>query len=1190
MTRHVLKLLLLWIPVWVYAESFQRLAEQRNIIFDRIGTEQGLSQDLVMSFVQDSHGFIWVGTGEGLSKFDGFQFETYYRIEGSKGSLSHDTIWSLLVDSSGKLWVGTDAGLNVYDESKKEFSLYQLGESTNDVIYKIAEDKNQNIWIGTSSGISKIPKNGVVERYVYDPNVGGLGQGEVRALTISKSNILWIGTQQSGVFTFSPQTSRFDAVVLDNEGKKILADNHVRDILIDRNENVWIATFNGGLSVIENGTGLSTRFHTERKQSSPLSSNRVRSLLEDRNGDIWIGTDSGLQLWLPQTREFITYQLDLTDPRSISDNAIFDIYQDRGGVIWVGTFNGISKWNATIELFPYFKRTASGTGIVPGDNVTAFVEDSENSTWIGTLSGLMYWDASNGTLKSFSASELGLSDRRVMSLGRVDGTVWVGTMAGGVDVLKEGKVEKTFRQVPNQPTSLSSNAITRIYQDSKGRAWVATFGGGVNMYIGDGMFRRFPDPDNTLGAFPDKRCMDILEDRGGNIWIATDGGGVVILDPNTGNTRVLMHDPDNPASLVSNNNLNLLLTKDGVWIGSVDKGLSYYDIDSGKITRLSKKDGLASDAIYGLLQDDEGYIWVSGGKGLSKLDPRTKEFTLFDSTHGLQSSDFNSGAYAKFSDSSLAFGGNNGFNVFYPDRIRLNRYRPPVLLTGFKLFNERVDLGSPIDELENIELDYNDSVIGFEFASLDYTAPKKNQFRYKLEGFDRDWVNHQGNREVTYTNLDAGSYIFHVQGSNNDGVWNEEGASVTVLVNPAPWRTIWAYALYLFLLAMGFYLLFRYNSVRLQREAERRYSERLQLYIESLEEASDCILIADSTGTLMYANNTITEGLKKSPAEVIGESLWNVLFQNDYDVAVAKEELESVGRYHGEIQFGSDPKKPVTHEVTIAAVQQSSNSDLAYVGIARDVTERKITEAELEDYRKNLETLVEERTVALQKEIEENKAIQAHLADSLQEKELLIKEVHHRVKNNMQVISSLLSIQAEGAGDAHYAHLLNESQQRIKSMALIHETLYQAKDMLKIDFQEYIETLTTSLSRSYSAPGVSVHVAVNVDNILLDLETAVPCGLVINELVSNALKHAFNGHEGMGIIDICFTTNDCYYDLKISDNGMGLPIDFDLSKNSSMGMEIVSILTTQLEGHLSAYSDSGAVFEIRFPRSEHVRQ
>jgi len=493
-----------------------------------------------------------------------------------------------------------------------------------------------------------------------------------------------------------------------------------------------------------------------------------------------------------------------------------------------------------------------------------------------------------------------------------------------------------------------------------------------------------------------------------------------------------------------------------------------------------------------------------------------------------------------------------------------------------------------VPDLQVIELQHDDSVLSFSFAALDYTSPAKNQYRYKLEGFDREWVERNSSREVTYTNLDAGRYVFRVQGSNNDGVWNEEGASLALIVHPAPWLTWWAYCIYTGLVALGLYLLFRLNSERLQRQAERQYSERLQLYIESLEEASDSILIADQEGVLIYANNTIVQGLNKSPHEVIGKSLWEVLFEEEVDVTSAQRKLVDEGRFHGEVIIADPNGDAKTHEVTIAAVQQSSSNKQAYVGISRDITQRKAAEVELEDYRKNLEHLVEERTAALQNEIAENKAIQVHLSDSLQEKELLIKEVHHRVKNNMQIISSLLSIQAEGAGDEVYSTLLNESQQRIKSMALIHETLYQSKDLLNIDFQEYIESLTNSLSRSYVIPGVSVYVDVKVENVLLDLETAVPCGLVINELVSNALKHAFQGKEGTGIISIDFVTNDCTYDLRISDNGVGLPPDFDIKKNTSMGLEIVTILTAQLEGALTAHNEDGAVFQIQFPRAAHV--
>lgn len=1158
------------------AEPFH-LASQKNVLFDRLGSEQGLSQALATSFVQDKYGYIWVGTQEGLNRYDGFAFEQFYHSDSNPNSLSDDTIWFLHSDSQGRLWIGTEDGLNLFDFHTESFQRISpdTGLVNEFIAYTSAESDTGTFYVGTSHGLfelksSETPKLAVVQ---------GTENLKIRSLRMSLDDqSVWIGSERNGLYRFDPENRATVAFRHDYEGTPVAMDRNVRALLADSDGSLWIGTFDGGLSKL-GPDGLVRHFAIDPSNPRALGSNRVRSLAQDRDGNVWVGTDRGLHLWDSQDG-FSRFSNDLTNPRSLSENTVHSIYQDDGGVIWVGTYDGISKWNATVEMFPFFKRPLTSEDVAASSNVTSFVEDPAQNVWIGTLSGLMKWDASSGVLVS---KKLDLNDSRVMSLGARGADIWVGTVTGGISVYSNAQLQNRFLK-DESSSSISSNAITGFFTDSRDRLWITTWGGGVNLYTGENSFQRFPDSLGFSGEFSDLRCMDIVEVAENEFWVATDGGGVVILNPVTGDTSVLKHEPENPQSLASNSVITLLKDDDGVWIGTVDKGLSYYNLLTQSYTHYSRDSGLGSDAVYGLLKGADEKIWISGAKGLTALDPSTGEFQLFDTIHGLQSSDFNSGAYASFSDGSLAFGGINGFNVFYPSKIGRNEHEPSVMLTGFKLFNEDVDLGMPLGDLQSLVLDHDESVFSISFAALDYTSPEKNQYRYMLEGFDKKWNYHEGRKDATYTNLDAGSYKFVVEASNNDGVWNDKGAQLEIIVSPAPWFTWWAYCLYAAAIIFTAYRLFKYNSDRLQREAERRYSERLQLYIESLEEASDCILIADAAGVLMYANNTITHGLNKAPSEVIGESIWTVLFEEKEDVESAQKSLEQEGRYHGEVLVAGSDGGAVTHEVTIAHVQQSTLSEKAYVGISRDVTERKITEAELEAYRKNLEELVEERTAALQKEIAENKAIQVHLADSLQEKELLIKEVHHRVKNNMQVISSLLSIQAQGAGDDVYSNLLNESQQRIKSMALIHETLYQSADLLKIDFQEYIESLTTSLSRSYVVPGVSVLVDVNVENVELDLETAVPCGLVINELVSNSLKHAFKGKEGTGVIDIDFVISQRNYSLRIADNGIGLPEHFDLSKNTSMGMEIVSILTSQLEGELQAHNDEGAVFEISFPR------
>jgi len=335
----------------------------------------------------------------------------------------------------------------------------------------------------------------------------------------------------------------------------------------------------------------------------------------------------------------------------------------------------------------------------------------------------------------------------------------------------------------------------------------------------------------------------------------------------------------------------------------------------------------------------------------------------------------------------------------------------------------------------------------------------------------------------------------------------------------------------------------------------------------------------------MYANDAIKSILGISPPQAVGRSILSLLFSEASDASLARAGLRREGRWHGEVSARKGSEYGTT-EVTIAAVHDDSDNETAYVSIARDVTDRKKVEAELEKHRQNLEQIVGERTEALEYEISENKAVQRELADSLKEKELLLKEVHHRVKNNMQVISSLLNIQAESIGDDVFSGLLGESQQRIKSMALIHENLYQSENLLEIDFKDYINMLANSLHRFYSVRGMIVSLDIQVDNVALDIETAVPCGLIINELISNSLKHAFKGKEGKGTICVKFNLIGCRYVLEISDDGIGLPVGFSLESSNSMGMEIVSILTQQLDGRLRFDSVDGASFEISFPRKE----
>lgn len=1187
------------LSLWAGVSFGASFYEQQNLIFDRLGTEDGLSQVVVNTIEQDKHGFIWLGTQEGLNRFDGYSFQTYFHNPHDEHSLSHDWISDLLSDRQGDLWIATDGGLNFFDAASQKFSKFSLRPDEEEInrtesVYTLYEDVSGVLWVGTSVGLSRHLGNGLFENYSHDSeNPDSISSGAVRAIYEDSKGNLWVGTEYSGLNRLDREKGKFfhyPAATTHQQGT--ISDHHVRAIIEPVPGILWVGTFNGGITVLNIESGQVQYLQNDPSDQNSLSSNRVRSFIKDRYGKIWVAADSGINLWSESEKSFQHFVNDPTNVNSLSSDEVLDLFEDDGGTIWVGTkSNGVSKWNNTIAAFPHVRHKAGTINTLSNNQITSFAEGQNDSLWIGTFGGMNLWNPQSDKFEVFHKGQNNLSGEVVMSLlTDSKGRLWAGTMRDGLNLREPGKTGfRVFRHQNGDPSSLRSDQISQIFEDSHGRIWIATYGGGIHCYLEDGTFKRYPIEDHGVYAFSDFYAVDITEDSSGIIWVATERGGVTLLNPDTGETSFLRHDPKDNATVSSDHVITLLRDEEFIWVGTRDKGLNLYSPGQKKFLHFDKQQGLASDAVFGLLKDKLGRLWISGNKGLSVLDPKTGSIKSFDSTHGLQSNDFNHGASLMTAGGYFLFGGSNGFNVFDPLSIHGNEYIPPIKLTRFTKFNKPYNLDIAVSDIASIELEYSDYVIGFEFAALDYTAPKKNKFKYMLEGFDRDWMEVQGVHQATYTNLDAGDYKFRVIGSNNDDQWNDQGLTIDLSVSPPLWATWWAYLAYLLASAAMIYSYWKIHTLRLKREAEERYNRELQLYIESLEEASDCVLIADDNGTLKYANNAIQSLMGIEPQSARGRPMMDLLFSSIADARQAQLGLRENDRWHGEV-FNRRGDEDYSAEVTISKVKRGATNETAYVSIARDITERKRTEEELANHRQKLEELVELRTEALSREIVEHKLAQKKLATSLQEKELLLKEVHHRVKNNMQVISSLLNIQAESVEDEEFSILLSESQQRIKSMSLIHENLYQSEDLLSINFQEYIEMLGNSLCRSYNIEGMSVSMDLNVEDISLDIETAVPCGLIINELISNSLKHAYKGRTGTGLINVSFTRFEDFYVLSISDDGNGMPEGFSFDNISSMGMEIVCILTNQLNGNIQLIKNQGTTFRISFPEKGEVWQ
>ena len=839
-------------PLWVAALAFWAAGPTLsqagpNIPFVRLSLEDGLSQARVGAIVQDGEGFLWLGTQEGLNRYDGYTFEVFLHDPQQPGSLSHDSVQCLLVDGQRQLWVGTEGGVNRFDPATRTFVAFANRPDdptslSSNRVRVLFEDSRERLWVGTDGGgLNRLDRSrGVFERHAHDPaNPRSLGGDRIRGIAEDRRGTLWIATDGGGLSRLDPETGAFETFRHKDGDAESLSDDRVRTVFVDSKDQVWVGTYNNGLDRLRSDSSGFVHLRSEPGNESSLASNRIHTIFEDTRGRLWLGTDSGLHEQRPDG-SFRRYQHDPTNPRSLSENRVLSLYQDRGGVLWVGTYSGANKWNATVGTFPLYTHTPGSPDGLVHDVVTSFAEDVDGAIWIGTYGGLNWMDRRTGAMRRYRndpKSSRSLSDDRVMSL-RVDraGTLWVGTLANGLNRLVRGSDTFVhFRHKPDDPTSLSDDAITVVYEDSHDVLWVGTYRGGLNRFSPKTRtFDRFlPDP-NVPGSLSSERVLDILEDSYGTLWVATDGGGLNRFDPETGSFTAFRADPSNAASLSSDHAWQLWEdTEHSLWIGTQGGGLNRWpgaarQAGRGELQRFDKAQGLPSSVVYGVVEGAPGEIWFSTNRGLARLDTRTETVRSFHTSDGLQNEDFTFGARHRTRDGWLLFGGVEGFNFFDPGDIRENRNVPPVVLTGFEILNRPADLSA----LRNgtVELSYRDAVVAFEFAALDFTAPERNRYRSKLEGFDEDWVELDRRRRVSYTNLRAGHYTLRVKASNNDGVWSD-GVSLPFRVGPAPWRTWWAYALYV--LAAGAFL-----AIVLQAQRRRLELQKATALLRMEEEAS----------------------------------------------------------------------------------------------------------------------------------------------------------------------------------------------------------------------------------------------------------------------------------------------------------------------------------------------------------------
>jgi signal transduction histidine kinase/ligand-binding sensor domain-containing protein len=840
----------------------------QQIRFEKISIEQGLSQSSVYSIYQDSQGFLWFGTEDGLNKFDGYNFTVYRHDPDDPLSLSDNTILSIFEDKSGLLWVGTyGRGLNRFDRDGEQFTVFRHDpEDTSSLVYDTVNALNVDslgrLWVGTSGGLERYDSNSEkFIHYQHDPeNSNSLSHNRITTIHLDQTGELWIGTHGGGLNRYDPANDQFIRYTKDSENPSKISSDYVTSISEDQSGKLWIGTADGGLNEFDPKTEKFITYIQEPLNINNLSEISISSVEVDQNGKIWIGSHgTGIFVFDPYSSQYQHFQSEQGDLFSLSQDQVIELFVDRSGIVWIGTFGGgVNKFDPTTTRFTHFRHIPSNPDSLSSNIVMSIAENEDGNLWIGLLGGgLDLINRADGSVVHFqndpnNPESLGSNDVWYVYLDQ-ENSLWVGTNGGGLERLDPETGEfNHYVSDPDDPDSLSLNAVNVIFEDREGMLWIGTNGGGLDRLDRntDTFFHFVHDPED-LTSLSSNRIWTITEDRTGRLWIGTGGGGISVLDQQSGKFTQYKHDPDDPKSLGDTDIFSIYEDSRGaVWIGTYGSGLDKFDPTTGTFEHYRVSEGLPNNVVYGILEDENGFLWLSTNLGLSRFDPRTETFKNFDVSDGLQGNEFNVGASYVGKNGEMFFGGINGLTSFYPSAIQESNFLPPIVLTALKQDGEDVYPGQSIENLDQIILNSSNNNFEFEFVALNFSHPEKCQYAYKLDGFDDDWNFIGQSRNGRYTNLPGGIYTLRLNATNSDGVWNENGTSLAVKVVPPFWETWWFIAIVTCLVVAGVLAGYRLRvrsvearSQELEDQVRTRTEEieRRRLEIEALYQADEVI-------------------------------------------------------------------------------------------------------------------------------------------------------------------------------------------------------------------------------------------------------------------------------------------------------------------------------------------------------------
>jgi ligand-binding sensor domain-containing protein/signal transduction histidine kinase/DNA-binding response OmpR family regulator len=927
------------------------LAQENDSIYNDLKfrhytINDGLSHTSITDINQDSKGFIWIATKYGLNRFDGIEFKNYFSNATSPESISSDYINVLFVDSRNNLWIGTSRGLSLYDENDKFKNTYFKNIKS---ITSICEDNKNNLWIGTDNGLIYFePATGIyknIDLNLKDQN--GSNSKKIDKVFMDSKGNLWL-LFLKGLACLETGSNKFQLYSFNQSTIDDPKNSGKGDIKEDDNGNIWVGSF----------TGL-WRFNAVKKSIEPfvarnnngdkVTMNEVRTIMTDSFNTLWVGSYSGIYKINTKDKLCLSYTHNNKNPYSLSQNSVYKIFKDYSNNIWVGTWQGaINYLDKSFDSFQHYGMFSGLSYHV----VSSFAEDNKNNFWIGTeRGGLNYFDTNSKTFTVFKNSPIdsySLSNDNIQDIVLdKQGNLYIGTHGNGLDVYdtKSNNKFDHFINDPNDVQSISSDWVTCLMLDSQNRLWVGTIKKGLNLF--DQKTKKFIrfNTDNFS-----QTIYEIIEDNQQRIWVGTaDGVGLVDLKAKTINNESLAILNDKITSLVT---CIYQDEENNFWVATEGQGLFFIKNDFSETKHFTILDGLASNSVVGILPDKESNLWLSTFKGLSKFNLASHTFRNYDVSDGLQSNEFNYDAYYAAESGELLFGGMNGFNIFNPKEIKKNLYVPPVVITDFKIKGHSKALSKENESLtSHVVINYNDIPFTLHFAALNYIQPKKNIFKYKLEGKDDQWHELGNERSLTFADANPGEYIFKLKAANNSGVWNNDGTSIKITILPPWWKTNLAYMIYLSLISVMIWVLYRFykfrrnekevlKSEKIEKEKIQEISQlKLQFFTNvSHELRTPLTLILGSLEEMTKDMSKVPDGLK-SHLQVLNRNSKNLLRQVNRLLDFRKNEVEKLKLNAGKgniIHFLKESSLSFQELATHRSIEYQFKNDREFVELFYD--------------------------------------------------------------------------------------------------------------------------------------------------------------------------------------------------------------------------------------------------------------